>query len=712
MCDRDREYSCVTKKRVISVSLNFLAFDVSQTRYITDLCLEGKILQIVMSRVENVYGSMTSKRESFPESSLRRFPPIDKHYDFQFVILGGGISGCAAVHQLLKSGVPGQNIVLIEKADQLGGIARSSFLPHTGTKGREDLPVEYSWRVFGSDYYVVRRILSEIPDEEKLQDADEKRHVTYQRTPRTALQNWVGINDGFFTTLSNGKGEFVDASLKFFNRYTQMFRSKLTYGECLHLLNRFTLGFSSCRERRSNIFSRQTWAEFLAPLPEPAEPFVLRPIAPIFGIDMYSASASSVLEYLELWLSPKEKAFPHTMVSNRPTSAAWFTPWQLMFQKSGVTILFETQVMKLVTVDDDNHIYSTAINDVLSSSTSQSIALAQCINLKTKKSIDIRGKWFINCLTLDQVSKVVPTPIRNFFMKLAQHMNQDMVGLQLFFDQPICCDSHPLSAIIEVDSPWQLIIEPQGPLWSRDKNCEHRKDFIANRYGDGTIKEIWSVGLCDQHRRGLLVHKPWTQCTRQEIFDDVWHQISQSSAINERFRGLDGTPLRQMKPIRCYLWDSWQLINGKMQTWEPKTSPNSKTRQCRPTVITTDYTNLIHGGVWAQSPMEMQRMETAASNGTFAAEYVLTRENDRDGSNNKNGGMIYNLTNLPMNGIYRRDPPRALSWLFGPIRLIDRLFYEFGLDHPGNTLFCRQSLLFVIVFYVLILYAVVKIFLV
>jgi len=70
------------------------------------------------------------------------------------LILGGGIGGLSAAHELRQRNYNG-SILLLERNPIIGGVARSSY--------HNKWPTEYSWRIYGADYKSVLKIMKEIP---------------------------------------------------------------------------------------------------------------------------------------------------------------------------------------------------------------------------------------------------------------------------------------------------------------------------------------------------------------------------------------------------------------------------------------------------------------------------------------------------------------------------------------------------------------------
>ena len=75
-------------------------------------------------------------------------------------ILGGGIGGLSAAHELAERGF---EVTIYEARPGPGGKARSIFVPGTGRDGRRDLPGEHGFRFFPSFYRHIPDIMSRIP---------------------------------------------------------------------------------------------------------------------------------------------------------------------------------------------------------------------------------------------------------------------------------------------------------------------------------------------------------------------------------------------------------------------------------------------------------------------------------------------------------------------------------------------------------------------
>src|SRR5919205_119806 len=75
-------------------------------------------------------------------------------------VLGGGVAGRAAGHQLAERGF---EVTVLEQREAPGGKARSIPYAGTGTGGRADLPGEHGFRFFPGFYRHLPDTMSRIP---------------------------------------------------------------------------------------------------------------------------------------------------------------------------------------------------------------------------------------------------------------------------------------------------------------------------------------------------------------------------------------------------------------------------------------------------------------------------------------------------------------------------------------------------------------------
>jgi len=75
-------------------------------------------------------------------------------------ILGGGVAGLSAAHELAERGF---TVTVLEARGLAGGKARSMPVPGSGTDGRPDLPAEHGFRFFPGFYRHLPDTMRRIP---------------------------------------------------------------------------------------------------------------------------------------------------------------------------------------------------------------------------------------------------------------------------------------------------------------------------------------------------------------------------------------------------------------------------------------------------------------------------------------------------------------------------------------------------------------------
>jgi uncharacterized protein with NAD-binding domain and iron-sulfur cluster len=76
-------------------------------------------------------------------------------------VLGGGVGGLSAAHELAERGF---DVTVYEARDAFGGKARSMPVPGSGVGGRADLPAEHGFRFFPGFYRHLPDTMARIPD--------------------------------------------------------------------------------------------------------------------------------------------------------------------------------------------------------------------------------------------------------------------------------------------------------------------------------------------------------------------------------------------------------------------------------------------------------------------------------------------------------------------------------------------------------------------
>jgi hypothetical protein len=468
------------------------------------------------------------------------------------IILGGGIGGLTVAHELSRRKELTLDIHIYEKKDVIGGMARSGFKDRAGVK----LPTEYSWRIYGPNYTNLREILKQIP----LKD----------NASKSVHDNLINIHDYLIADqntvfyMNNSPKTLLDIHRGF---------EKVPFYQKLSVARKILYGFMICTERL-NTLDKFSWAEYIDPdhsLCHDMKKYIIDIMGPYLGAEVTKVNVPSVVKTLE---SFKMFNRPNS-VMDEPTSEAWFTHWQSYLESQGVTFHFNTAV---VDVHTENNIVK---------------------NIILENTTKISGDIFFCSLPVESVARLPSLKIPGIH-ELAQRAHQLMVGMQLYFDTEIILpNKNKNTAMYIPDSPWQLVIEPQGAIW----NIKYEG-----------IADYWSIGLCDPTRDGLLFNKPFIECSHEEIKEEVWHQIKISSL--NKYLNLD-----KVKVTDYNVWESYIFNNGKLHTNEPKFSSNKGTYFLRPD-NKTEFENLYFATAYTKTEVDMFEMESAAESGRRAAQMI------------------------------------------------------------------------------------------
>lgn len=465
----------------------------------------------------------------------------------KIIILGGGIGGLTVAHELARSVGSKYEIHVYERNQIIGGMARSSYKERNGVR----LPTEYCWRIYGPNYRNLRPILKQIPLKG---DATKTVHDNL-----VDIRNYLIADQGTVLYLNNRPKALFDIRKAF---------KKIPFSQKFSVLSRIFYCFM-ISTKRLNQLDRFSWSEYINPkkmLGHDMRKYIIDIMGPYLGAENEKVNVPSVVKTLETF---KLRNRPLSVMGG-PTNEAWFDHWQAYLEGMGVTFHLGKTVQ-------DVHLSGTHIDAV-----------------ELTDGTRVTGDYFFCSLPIDIVAQL-PSLQLDGMTQLAERGHQLMMGIQLYFDKKIALPYRDTALHIP-DSPWQLVIEPQGVIWGK-------------QYGD--IADLWSVGLCDPLKPGLLIRKPFVECSHEEICKEVWYQICHSEFGN--FLHLD-----RVNILDYNVWDTYVYDGTKIDTTEPKFSTNKGTYFLRPQ-NETKYENLFFATGYTQTKTDMFEMESAAESGRRAA---------------------------------------------------------------------------------------------
>lgn len=405
------------------------------------------------------------------------------------VVLGGGVAGMSAAHELRARGLP---VTVLEKRSIPGGKARSIPVPQSAQGNRRDLPGEHGFRFFPGFY-------RHLPDTMK--------RIPYGSNPGGVFDNLVAAPA---TTMSRaGQADItlplvkldltIDSAMPLFNGLmTNLFG--LTPDEAGYFSGQMARFLTSCDQRRYEVYEQQDWWKFVD-----ADRFsenYRRMLA--VGVTRNTvaaraeeASARTIGLVIARFLNQLGSGGDTLdRLLNGPTNDVWIQPWLDHLRASGVDYRMDTTITGLRVAD--GRVEGAVID-------------------RGNGPEQIAADEFILALPVERAREVIPAGVAAAAPELrglASLKTEWMNGIQYYLNEPA-----PLVAghVNYLDSPWALTSVSQQQFWP---------DFpLASGFGDGSIQDILSVDISNWTTKGTRYGKAAIECTADEIAEEVWHQI-------------------------------------------------------------------------------------------------------------------------------------------------------------------------------------------
>lgn len=402
-------------------------------------------------------------------------------------ILGGGVAGLSAAHELAERGF---QVDVYERKPVPGGKARSIPVAGSATGGRRDLPGEHGFRFFPGFYKHVTDTMSRIPFGAHGSVFDNLTAATRILLARAGQSEivWVGRSP---RTLD-------DLRVFLCELFTPL---GIPAGDLAFFVSRLLVLATSCPDRRLAEYENLKWWDFIeAPRRTPIYQTYLGQGLTRSLVAMRAQESSTrtvgyiVLQLLYDLIGPN---LVFDRLLNGPTNDVWLNPWVEYLRSRGVNLHCNIKVNRIVadggrvrTVNADDH----------------------------GAPLDIQADYYIAALPVEVMAGLVSDDLKSAAPSLAKlNMLQTrwMNGIQFYLrrDMPL----EPGHAIY-LDSPWALTSISQRQFWTGI-------DFST--FGDGGVRGILSVDISEWETPGILFNKPALACTADEIKAEVWAQLKQ-----------------------------------------------------------------------------------------------------------------------------------------------------------------------------------------
>jgi len=505
-------------------------------------------------------------------------------------VLGGGMAGLAAAHELAERGFQ----VTVYERKELGGKARSIPVGGTAGPGRRDLPGEHGFRFFPGFY-------RHVPD-------------SMSRTPFGGNAN--GVKDNFVSTnladtwfyRANGRAEatlfgaiphpagaFTPGGLQRI-LLQEILRMKMVRPlEATFFVTKLIAFFTSSDERRLGQLERVSWWDFVQ-----AERFSKEYQAVLAKGLTKSLVAAKAETASTRTIGNMAEAFIYNImgrgndgaldrVLNGPTTEVWIDPWVTHLRSLGVQFRLGQTVEALVT--SGGSITGARVRSAAGNTTT------------------VEADWFVCAMPAETVRELWRPDVLALDPKL-EKMNDLVVdwmnGIQFFLRDEVDLGRGHATF---VDSPWALTALTQAQFW--------REDFAAT-YGDGKAVDCLSVDVSNWDEPGILYGKPANRCTPDEVKNEVWAQLKTHLEDN-------GEKVLPDDVLHSWFLDpaiKWNPATGTNSNDEPLLINTVNSWDLRPEAR-TEIPNLFLAGDYVRTDIDLATMEGANESGRAATNAIL-----------------------------------------------------------------------------------------
>lgn len=502
-------------------------------------------------------------------------------------VLGGGMAGLAAAHELVERGFD----VTVFERKALGGKARSIPVPGTGKGGRRDLQGEHGFRFFPGFYRNVPDTMRRIPVPGNANGVhDNMFPLTSTRIARNG-----GRSDIITPDFSGSGGGFHLAVLQETLTGIVEQAAAIPPDELALFVNRFIVYVTSSDERRLGQWENVPWWEYVRAEGKSRDyqaivaRFLTRGLVAVKEEVASTRTVGAMGQAFLLSGLGLGTDGGLARMLNAPTNEAWIDPWVAYLRGRGVR--FEVgQVVEALEI---------------ASGRIGSVRLVDATGRRRSAEAD----WFISAMPVERARKLVSAAVLALdptLESLKDLHTEWMNGLQFFLRRTPDGIGQEVNFM---DSPWQITAVLQSKLWTKG---------IAGDYGDGSVLDSLSVDISDWDTPGLLYRKPAKQCSPAQVAKEVWAQMKDH---------LEDTGRSVLPDDLLHSWFldpaiSWNPSTGRNANDEPLMVNTVGSWKNRPHPQ-TKIPNLFMAGDYVRTGIDLATMEGANESGRAAVNALL-----------------------------------------------------------------------------------------
>lgn len=494
------------------------------------------------------------------------------------IILGGGVAGLSAAHELIKRNF---EVEVYEAKGVPGGKARSVQVPDSAVGGRAPLPGEHGFRFFPRFYKHVTATMQEIPYQGG---------TVFDNLVQTTEIRVARFGQSSFYTPAKFPG-----SISEIKKYLDLDKNVdlgLSDEEKQYFAERMWQLMTSCYERRKHEYERIGWWEFIEAdrFSENYKTFLARGLTRTLvaarAEEVSTKTGGDIL--LQLMFDIMKPGMSSDRILNGPTNEVWINPWLEYMKGKGLKYYTNSPVKKF--------------------NTDKKEKIANVVVEQDGKEVTLTADYYIAAVPVEVMSSLLNEdmlwidPSLDNINKLAPNVSW-MNGLQLYLCEDVKVNH---GHTIYVDTPWAITSISQAQFW---------KDFDWSKHGDGTVKGILSIDISDWFSKGILYGKPAKDCSRQEVVNEVWAQLKKSLNVN-------GQEILKDDYLHSWNLDDSIVTSIPAINLEPLLVNNKNTWTLRPYPY-TDIANFFLASDYVKTNTDLATMEGANEAARRAVNAIL-----------------------------------------------------------------------------------------
>jgi uncharacterized protein with NAD-binding domain and iron-sulfur cluster len=552
------------------------------------------------------------------------------------IILGGGVAGMSAAHELIDRGF---EVEVYEKQQEyVGGKARSVNVPGTNIQYPDKyLPGEHGFRFFPGFYKHVINTMQRIPL--KTKDGKPSKKTVYDNlvvTETIKIARDMNTIPIVFPVDFLGSWSNLKMVYNLYKNRQEMF--ELKPGEMAFFFKKMFQIASSSQARRNWEYEGICWWDFMDADNKSVnyqELLVVGVTRTLVAADAHIASTKTDGDIIwQLLFNFMDPTIRTDRLFTAPTNDAWLTPWYDYLTGKGVKY-HKSSLIDKFNMNDKGEI--------------DSVDITQYNDQGESSIINKKADYYILAIPADKAAENISDDMINADPDLGNIKNlvpdmSWMTGMQFYLNQVVKINPGHVNYAY---TKWALTSIDQISFW---------KDYDLSIRGNGKVKSILSVDISDWTDKDFA-GQTGDKCTKEEIKYNVWAQL-------KRHLNRDGfPPVLEDGMVEYFYLDDDIVCHPDDDFNRERMIVNAKySWQNRPEAV-TKIPNLFLASDYVRTYTDLATMEAANEAARRAVNGILIAS-----GSNATQCQIWNLT----------EP-----WALSPLKWWDGIRFGRGKDYSS-----------------------------